>query len=90
MLTFEWTLILFLLVIGVVGGLTVIRDASIAEAGRASAAALSLNTGYQVQAPPTITVNGQDPVVINGFGKENNSAEVAAKTSGENLTGSDD
>ncbi len=72
MLTFEWILMLFLLVIGVVAGLAVIRDASIVEAGRASSAALNLNTGYQVQAPPQITVNGQS-ATVNGFGLESSS-----------------
>ncbi|MBE6428937.1 MAG: hypothetical protein E7028_10255 [Planctomycetaceae bacterium] len=70
MLAFEWIFILFTLVIGIVAGLAVIRDASIAEAGRASNAALNLNTNYQVQAPPQIKVHGKSSAVINGFGKQ--------------------
>ena len=49
-LTFEWTLLLTLLVIGIVSGLTGARDAIIDELGDIAAAAVSLDQTYTVDA----------------------------------------
>lgn len=48
-LTFEWILLLTMLVIGIVGGLAVIRDAYIIEATETAGAVLALNQGYEIQ-----------------------------------------
>ena len=50
-LTFEWILLITLLVIGIVGGLAVIRDAYIIEAAETADAMMALNQGYLIQAP---------------------------------------
>ncbi len=50
-LTFEWILLITLLVIGIVGGLAVIRDAYIIEAAETADAMMALNQGYVIQAP---------------------------------------
>ena len=47
-LTFEWILIFTLLVIGIVGGLSAARDATVAEFGGVSEAMISLDPGYHV------------------------------------------
>ncbi len=47
-LTFEWILLFTLLVIGIVGGLAVIRDAYIIEATETAGAVLAFNQGYEI------------------------------------------
>jgi len=56
-LTFEWIMLLTLLVIGVVGGVAAIRDAINAECGQIAQAILSWNPGYQVQGPLAVGVS---------------------------------
>ncbi|MBQ2820952.1 MAG: hypothetical protein IJF17_05140 [Thermoguttaceae bacterium] len=60
-LTFEWILLFTLLVIGIVGGLAVIRDAYIIEATETAGAVLAFNQGYEIA--PSIgaefTIDGQ-------------------------------
>ena len=60
-LTFEWILLITLLVIGIVGGLAVIRDAYIIEAAETADAMMALNQGYVIQAPvdAKITATGE-------------------------------
>ena len=55
-LTFEWIMLLTLLVIGVVGGLAGIRDALIHESQGAVGAMLSLDQSYIVEPPLGVTV----------------------------------
>jgi len=55
-LTFEWILLITLLVIGIVGGLAVIRDAYIIEAAETAEAMMGLNQGYIIQAPVDATI----------------------------------
>ena len=47
-LTFEWILLMTVLVLGIVGGLSAVRDATIDELGDVAAAALSLDMSYEV------------------------------------------
>jgi hypothetical protein len=47
-LTFEWVLLLTVLVIGVVVGLTAVRDAMNVELANVAAAMVSLNQGYAI------------------------------------------
>ena len=51
-LTFEWVLLLTLLVIGVVGGVAAVRDALSIELGGVSGAAVSLDQSYTVTVSP--------------------------------------
>ena len=59
-LTFEWILLLTLLVIGVIGGVAGIRDAIIHECGGVVGAMVSLDQSYVVQAPLGVGVVQQN------------------------------
>ncbi len=50
-LTFEWILLLTVLVIGIVGGLSAVRDAYIDELGDSAEAMASLDHSYYINAP---------------------------------------
>ncbi len=56
-LSFEWVLLLTLLVIGVVGGLTAARDAIIDELGDAAQAMLALDQSFTIEFPLVVTVH---------------------------------
>ena len=61
-LSFEWTLLVTLLVIGVVGGLAAARDAIIDELGDAAHAMLALDHSMTVTMPLSVLVHdGSDP-----------------------------
>ena len=49
-LTFEWILLITVLVIGIVGGLSAVRDAVISELGDVAGAAVHLDQSYTVVA----------------------------------------
>ena len=51
-LTFEWILLVTLLVIGIVGGLSSVRDAILSELGDVAAAAVAVDQSYSVAADP--------------------------------------
>ena len=55
-LTFEWILLLTVLVIGIVGGLAGVRDAVIHELQGVAGAMVSLDQSYVIQAPLGIAV----------------------------------
>jgi Flp pilus assembly pilin Flp len=55
-LTFEWILLITVLVIGVVGGLSAVRDAVITELGDVAQAVVSLDQSYYILAPWEIAV----------------------------------
>jgi len=57
-LTFEWIMLLTLLVIGVIGGVAGIRDAILANAQNVVGAIASVNQSYQVSAPLGVSVVG--------------------------------
>jgi Flp pilus assembly pilin Flp len=57
-LTFEWTLLLTLLVIGVISGLTGARDAVIDELGDVAHAAVSFDQSYSVEGVPCVGLPG--------------------------------
>ncbi len=61
-LTFEWVLLLTLLAIGIVGGLTAARDATIDELGDVAEAVVSFDQSYSLAAFST-DCNGQGPQV---------------------------
>ena len=50
-LTFEWILLITVLVIGIVGGLSAVRDAVIAELGDVAEAVISLDQSYTIIQP---------------------------------------
>ncbi len=50
-LTFEWVLLITLLVIGIVGGLSAVRDALITELGDVAEAMISLDQSYTILQP---------------------------------------
>ncbi len=50
-LTFEWVLLLTVLVIGIVGGLSAVRDALITELGDVAEAMISLDQSYTILPP---------------------------------------
>ncbi|MCI0358364.1 MAG: hypothetical protein L0211_07775 [Planctomycetaceae bacterium] len=56
-LSFEWTLIVTLLVIGVVAGLSAARDAVIDELGDAAQAMLALDDSYVLDQPLRLQVD---------------------------------
>jgi Flp pilus assembly pilin Flp len=62
-LSFEWVMLITLLVIGIVGGLAAARDAIIDELGDIAQAAINLDQSY-VLIGYELTTNGQDPQVI--------------------------
>lgn len=73
-LVLEWIFLFTVLVIGIVGGIVILRDAVIIEAGETAGAAMALNTNYEVTAPPTIQVPNETgtlqtvTVIKEGFG----------------------
>lgn len=56
-LTFEWILLVTLLTIGIVSGITAVRDATIDELGDIAQAMLSLDQSYTVAAGLRVTVH---------------------------------
>ena len=50
-LTFEWILLITVLVIGIVGGLSAVRDALISELGDVAEAMISLDQSYTILNP---------------------------------------
>jgi Flp pilus assembly pilin Flp len=75
-MTFEWVLLLTLLVIGIVAGLTGARDAVIDELGDVAEAVVNIDQSYSV-APFTETCNGQgQPVSAPGFSFQDTPANV--------------
>ena len=56
-LTFEWILLLTVLVIGIVGGLSAVRDAVISELGDVAEAITSLDQSYTIINPMEVWVH---------------------------------
>jgi Flp pilus assembly pilin Flp len=52
-LTFEWILLITVLVIGIVGGVSAVRDAIISELGDVAGAAVAVDQSYTVVASPS-------------------------------------
>jgi Flp pilus assembly pilin Flp len=63
-LSFEWALLITLVVIGIVGGLAAARDAITDELGDAAEAMMSLDGSYTISYPLQVAVNINDG---NGF-----------------------
>ncbi len=72
-ITFEWIILIVLLVIGLVGGLAVLRDSTIVECAEVAEAILSHNKSYHITEPLSTTI----------YYKTNQSITIA---SGEQMT----
>lgn len=59
-LSFEWILLLTLLAIGIVSGLSTVRDALISELDDAAQATLALDQSYTIAAPLASSVHTAD------------------------------
>ena len=81
-LTFEWILLLTLLVIGIVGGLAAVRDAYINQLTSAANAITTLDMGYNIVGPVkvTITATATDAATLAAFAAPGQSASTAAGT----------
>jgi len=73
-LSFEWTLIVTLLVIGVVAGLSAARDAIIDELGDAAQAMLALDDSYVLDSPLRLQID------LDGAGTDFTPVEPGAAT----------
>lgn len=60
-LSFEWTLLVTLLTIGIVSGLSAARDGIIDEMGDAAQAMVSLDQSFTIDFPLNIDVHTEDP-----------------------------
>jgi hypothetical protein len=73
-LSFEWTLLTTLLVLGVVAGLTAARDAVIDELGDATQAMLCLDNSYSIDWPLELEVDldgpGGEAAVVPGLASD--------------------
>lgn len=59
-LTFEWVLLVTLLTIGVVGGISAVRDAIISELGDVAQAMINLDQSYTILNPVEATAHDAD------------------------------
>src|SRR5690349_3610262 len=59
-LTFEWVLLISVLVIGIVGGLTAARDAIVSELGDVAGAAVAIDQSFTVNADPWLGRNAMN------------------------------
>ena len=76
-LTFEWVLLITLLVVGIVGGVSAVRDAVVDEMGDVAAAALRIDQSYTVMAEGC-TDPGAEPLG-NAFGYRDSVPSCAPK-----------
>ena len=63
-LTFEWILLITLLVIGIIGGVAVIRDALIIESAETAGAIVGLSQDYAATGPWNIEVSDSKGVEV--------------------------
>lgn len=63
-LTFEWVLLITVLVIGIVGGLAAARDAIIDELGDVAEATINFNQSYFIAWTTVLDGNGQPVLVL--------------------------
>ena len=59
-LSFEWTMLASLLTVGVVAGVSSVRDATIDEMGDLTSAMTSLDQSYRIQGPLVISVHAPE------------------------------
>jgi Flp pilus assembly pilin Flp len=73
-LSFEWAMLLTLLVIGVIGGMAAARDAIVDEFGDASQAMLALDGSFTIAFPLHLTIDG----VSTGMASDSSYTDEAA------------
>ena len=66
-LTFEWILLITLLVIGIIGGIAAIRDALIIESAETAGAIVALNQSYTVAGPWKIEIKSDTTTIVSEF-----------------------
>ncbi len=71
-LSFEWTLLTSLLTVGVISGITAVRDSTVDEFGDLSQAMLCLDQSYFIDCPLVIGVHDY------GFGNRNYTTSAAS------------
>jgi Flp pilus assembly pilin Flp len=86
-LSFEWTLLVTLLVLGVVGGLTAARDAILSELGDVAQAMLAVDNSYTIDFPLELAVSldGEAPQAI-GKAAASGFSDSAARFDGGRTT----
>jgi hypothetical protein len=85
-LSFEWTVLLSLVVIGAVAGLAGARDAIVDELGDAAQAMLALDHSYELDSPLEILVDidgAAGPAPLEEVGTASGSAFLDAQTYGD-------
>jgi len=78
-LTFEWILLITVLVIGIVGGLSAVRDAVITELGDVVEAVISLDQSYLVLDPWEIRVPNCDADGASGSSYQDSAGMAQAR-----------
>lgn len=78
-LTFEWILLITVLVIGIVGGLSAVRDAVITELGDVVEAVVSLDQSYLVVDPWEIRVPDCDADGASGSSYQDSAGMAQAR-----------
>ena len=66
-LTFEWILLITLLVIGIVSGLAVIRDAYIVEAAETAEAMMALHQDYTIKSSVSGVITNTEGVALAAY-----------------------
>ena len=83
-LSFEWTLLLTLLTIGIVSGITAARDGVIDELGDVAQAMLSVDGSYIISQPLAITIDpdgaGPAPATPMGGGSDSSFTDAMLYT----------
>jgi len=67
-LTFEWILLITVLVIGIVSGLSAVRDAMISELGDVAEAMISLDQSFTIDHPLNLDVHTTDETAASDSG----------------------
>ncbi len=80
-LSFEWTLLITLVCIGIVSGVTGARDAVIDELGDAAQAMLALDQSFTIDSPLAITVDGIGGGALDSFFDDSATYTDCARTS---------
>ena len=84
-LSFEWTMLLTLLTIGIVSGIAAARDGVIDELGDVAQAMLSVDGSYRISQPLAMVVDLEgkafDPVVVRAAVELHEKGELALPSS---------
>lgn len=84
-LTFEWILLITVLVIGIVGGLSAVRDAVITELGDTVEAMISLDQSYAILDPWDIQIPDCPPDGASGSSYQDSAGMDQGRLTGGDL-----